>query len=209
MVILKEHDATDLGNKLRPVPSYYNIQLKKRQEIELAHDTLLKEGFLEALGYYEQNYPKSNLKVPIKWEQPKEKIKFDPTKTLKENLELAPEKDLHLMRLILQYSIKEHNYKLVSKLENYKEALGLVVKLIPGGKFIEEQEQLKEEIFLKQNRQEAIKKIIQQERQALNKRLSQDIPEEEGIYACEECGKVCKSKAGLTSHMKTHELVVK
>lgn len=64
----------------------------------------------------------------------------------------------------------------------------------------------------KENDEELIKQYNEEVRK-INQELNEikEIPiessplEDVGIFVCEECGKICKSKAGLASHEKVHE----
>lgn len=232
MTIIKKNEEK-IGSQLTPIPSYYETKLKQRKEAELKRDTELKELFLRALDFYNEIYPLSVQIPPNQWVEKKQLLTFDTNKLFQENIESFSEVQLYLARLVVKYSLKERNYKKISTRDQYQGIVGLLVKLIPGGRFLEEKDRLREEINIKKNREDEIELIIAKERKGLHHRLQSNKQEkkeeiieqpivieeekEEG-FICPFCIDSCKgikeelekikpikTKAGLSSHvMHTH-----
>jgi len=122
--------------------------------------------------FYQQNYPKSFQKTQIIWNIKKDLIIINEKKSFSEIVNSMDEAQLRIARLIADYSLREKNYENKhERISQFKQIKSKVAKLIPGGRFIEEEEQLKQEIYDKEKRQTEIREIIEKERKELREKL--------------------------------------
>jgi len=168
MVVLKEFVPD--GKLTMPIPSYYAEKIKEAKEAELKHDSELKEVFLKALLYYNQNYP--NSKYKIKYETKKELLVLDTEKVFKDVLNCLTEAQLLVARTVLIYALQEkiHNQNMTIR-DLYFETKGRISQLIPGSRYLDEEDKLKKEIYEKEKRQKEIEEFKTKERKAIEERI--------------------------------------
>lgn len=196
MVLLKEEDEDQFR---KSIPSYYDVKKKERELAEIVKAKEYHELFEKALGFYNENYPKSFRKLKIKWKIPKRIMLLTIKKIFTEEIkELSIEDKLHA-RYVLLYNIKEHNYKKVDTYYKYNELRGILKSQIPGGNILDKIE----EIEMEQHKKDAELEVLKRKYSEL---LLEDKIEKQvkktPIIICELCGKECSSPAGLASHMR-------
>lgn len=199
MVALKE-EAED--SQLRSIPSYYEEKKKGRELAEIKQEEELKNLFENVLKFYNENYPKSTKKIPIKWYDPKKKLSLSGKKGFFEELKDLSLEEKYIAREIIFYSIEEHNYTTV---DNYWELNGLrgrIKNLIPGGNILEKIEKIKGD---KRKQEEELSELERQYQEALLKDERERIESKSTKIVCKVagCGKVCSSPAGLASHVRS------
>lgn len=196
---LREHEDSPFNTP----KSYYLQKKEARREARLTQSKELKQLFLKAQEYYQENYPNSQEDPKITWDKKKKKeLLFDEDKVFFDELKGRSRDDLLTMREILLYSIKEHNYKKVSTYYRMKELRGRIKNLIPGGKILEEIEKLEAEKSERENTLKRLKeeyaKEVGEAKQAVD---TKDLKDEER-YICPKCGKEMGNAGGLGSHIK-------
>lgn len=190
---------------MRSIPSYYEEKKRLREEAELKQAEELKALFENAIEFYNEHYPKSFQKHPIKWEMPKRKFMLIRKNTLSEDLKGLSTEHKLLARYILLYSIKERNYKRVDTFHKFNELRGQLKKLIPGGDLLDKIEKIETEQQKKNNELSDLKRKYAEEVAKANINSTKNQVKEAPKFPCEMCGKECNSPAGLKSHMRTHE----
>jgi len=183
------------------IPSLSEVRRKEREERKEKFNKSAKELLLKAISYYNIHYPNSTHNNV--WNNSKIKIEIG-NDTLEEELYLLNEKELHSIYDILTYF---HDERQISKIEDHNSKdriLSMIRKIIPGGIYLDKLYELynKQSIINKE-----IKKIeddLDKERNEFIERLEKNESRITGDYPCKLCEKVCKSAAGLKSHMRVH-----
>lgn len=178
-----------------------SVRRKEHEEQEKNINIEAKKILLKANSYYDDNYPNST--YDNIWEKPKIKIKFG-NETLENELKILKEEELHALYEIFAYF---HNEQQMHKIEDHKSRsriLGIVRKLTPGATFLDK-------LYHLYTKRQTINKEIKEledkldiERKEFIKRLENNKTEKPEYFPCDLCTKICKSPAGLTSHMRTH-----
>lgn len=183
------------SSSLNATPSYYTEKIKKRKEQELQQSAYLRSLFNKANEFYKKNYPKSFQEPPLEWKEPKQKFTLDDEAIFVEEIKDLPTNIKLLMRYILQYSLKERNYKKIDTYRKYKELRGRLKNLIPGGKVLDKIERIEEE---KRKKEEELSQLYKE----YNKITKSEKPADKK-HICTKCGKEFGNAGGLGSHMRT------
>ena len=183
------------------IPTLSSIRREEREERENIFNIEAKKILLKAISYYNDNYPHS--KHENIWEKPKIKIEIGKD-ILRNELELLKEEELHSLYDILAYFHDEQQMPKIEDHNSRSKILSVVRKLTPGGNFLDKLYHLYAE---RQTINKEIKELedkLDIERKEFVKRLEDNKTEKPEYFPCGLCTKVCKSPAGLKSHMRVH-----
>ncbi len=204
----------NFNTNMEKTESYTDVREQTRLEKIKEEHKKGKKVLRIALDYYTLNYPKSQ--KGIKYSSNKDSLIIDDQKELSEILEELTENQLYSIFEIFDYYSKEIGFSNTRRYESKRIVLGLVKKLIPGGDYIEKIRKLSDELSDKEEILMKYKKQLEDDRIAFNKRLNEvrkkeeekrklESENKEDLFICEICKKECKSLAGLSSHMRSHE----
>lgn len=179
----------------------YDERVKKGRAEQITNkDDLARELLLKSLEYSKENFKKSA-------------IILDSKKTLEENLDLLTEEQLFEIQEILDFCHIPKDFGLwkVERLivsipdhDSMKLISTSLKKRIPAFEQRVELQRLETQETEIEKRKNDLKREITKAQGDFKKKVAK----QEGskpTFACIQCEKVCYSKAGLTSHMKTHE----
>lgn len=197
-------------NIRKAIPSYVEIRAERQQEYETMEKEKRKTIFVCALDYYNLNYPKSEINRD--WTKKKVELPINIDNDIEKEFEKLTEDQLYIIFDIFDYYRVEVKFKDVRNFERFQYLLNEIKKMLPGGKYIEELRKIKERMSEDQYQMKILTEQIEKERKEFNKRLEKkgnskiekDDPKTE-LFRCTVCKKVCKTKGGLTSHMRIHE----
>ena len=184
------------------IPTLTEVRKRERDEQEKSINKKANELLFKAVSYYNTNYPNSTHEII--WEKPKIEIhiKHD---SLKKELKSLTEEELHGLYDIFAYF---HDERQMPKIEEHKlkgKIFNIVRKILPGATFLDELYNLYKK---RKDINKEIKELedkLDKERKEFEKRLENNKNMKPDYEACEICGKICKSGAGIASHYRSHE----
>lgn len=145
-------------------PSSYTLgKINKRKAIESAKKEDVKLIILISVAYYRQKYPKSTRKVI--WNNPKNNFNVGEIDDVDEFLANCTEKELFELREMITYTRKEIVKKKISDRDRFDLAIVRVKKRIPGIKYIERLEAVKEKENKIVEERKEYERLIQEERE--------------------------------------------
>ena len=188
-------------NTNKNIPTLNNIRRMEREKKENELNIEAKNFLLKANSYYNDSYPHSTHENI--WEKTKIKIVFG-NETLENELKILKEEELHALYDILRYFHDERQMPKIKDHNLHGRILGMVRKLTPGATFLDK-------LYHLYTERQAVNKEIKEledkldiERKEFIKRLENNKTEKPEHFPCELCTKVCRSPAGLKSHMRIH-----
>jgi len=135
-----EQNVLESVDKLKS-SSYTVNKIKKRKDLEKAKKEDAIKIILESVEYYNEEYPNSTR--GIEWTKAKIPIRLEKIDDIDDFLEKCSEEDLFGIRDILKYAQKEVARK-VKLRDRYDLVIVRVKKRIPGIKYVERLEKIKE-----------------------------------------------------------------
>lgn len=185
------------------IPSLTDVRRKEREEKERKKSIKKKELLLKAISYYNDKYPNSEHKNV--WKKTKIIIELG-TETLEKELKQLNESKLFGIHDIFTYYHDERQMPKVSDHNLRTGIISLINKIFPIGDIINKLHELykkRKEIELEIIRKE---NILETKREEFTKKLEIEKNKQPEHPICPECGKECKSQAGLKSHSRIHEI---
>jgi len=201
---------SDVENKDVPF-SYEELLEKRRNEIKAKKESEAKALFVKVIDYCKKN--KFNVS-----------IEFDETLSIKENLEKLTEEQLFEVRDMLDFAHDplhgDPTKRLIKSIPDH-ESMGyintIIRSLIPAYTERVKLRKLEQQINEIEREKEQLTKIIEKKIKEFNKskkkgkdskkeviKESEEIVNKEKLmdFTCPNCGRDCKNKAGLTTHLK-------
>ena len=188
------------------IPTLSEVRRQEREEYDKKVSIKAKELLLKAISFYNDNYPNSTHEIV--WEKEKVDLIEIGDKSLETELGYLNEENLHGLYDIFTYYHDERQMILVEEHDLRSKIISIVKKTIPGGYILDKLHELYErqkplnieikelEDQLRIEQKELIERL--EENKEIKKKSEQLICEVDG------CGKVCKSPAGLKSHLRIH-----
>jgi len=188
------------------IPSLTEVRKKEREEIEKKQSEDAFIFLMSAIKYYDKNYPKTECKNV--WTKDKVQITLK-GKELQDSLEKMTENDLYGIIDIFDYFHDERKMNSIKDHDKRSYILARTRKLIPAYREKTELNTLQKQYEQDKRRIQELQKIISEKQKEFKEKTEEkkdkQIEIDNNIYICEFCRKECKSNAGLTSHIRTHE----
>lgn len=188
-------------------------QLRREREAEVidTQEIDAKALLLGSIEFYNQNYPKS--KIEKVWSNKKVSIKVG-ADTLDNELVNLTEEELFGVQEIYDYCHDERFIKTIIDHTKMQYSVSKIQKLIPGFQYRAELIKMDQEETEREKRRTELRKKIKVAQEKFAEKLNQVTkiepvptpnPETNKVgFECPECGKVCKTKGALGSHLHTH-----
>ena len=195
----KEIERLQEIDKVRP-SSYTLNKINKRKRIVEEQKVSAKNTLIEALEFYNENYPKSS--YDLDWTKIKVNFKVNEDIDYDDFLERLTEEELYNAREILIYSLKEQFKGNIKARDRYNLAIVRIRKKIPGIKYVEKLEAIKEKEHQILKERKKFEILIQEERKKFEEAklkstikiiepiiepIKPEINEELEPYICSEC----------------------
>ena len=197
----------------KAIPTYSEIRKKRERDYNEELKQEESEVFLIMYKYYIDNYPKTEKE--LEWIEEKVDLKFIEGMCFRDELKRFTEDELYSIFNITDYFRKEKRFKKSAKYEILRRILAYTKNIIPGGKYVGKLRELREKMNEDNMELKRLEKIIEDARiefrakkQEFEKNkvinIEDNKKDELDLYKCSTCGKVCKTKGGLTSHIRVH-----
>jgi len=187
-------------------PSSYTLgKIKKREAIAESKKEDAKNIIFESVEYYKQEYPNSTRNR--EWTQSKVSFKVNEIDDIDDYLDKRTEKELYELRDMVRYTQIETCRKIINR-DRFDLVLTRIRKRIPGIKYVEKLEAIKEKEHKVLIEKRKCEELIQEERrkfedkrlEVINKPIEIIDPESnEGLepYRCSMCFPTVHSKGKI------------